>query len=196
MRLWFSGPRVLGGLVRPGISFNVNELKGKPSPSITRGEIICVLVKGDDIAMVTMRRVPPYVERTWNDEPPWMESIAFAFTNPGAADRVYDGAKIRLASHLSPEGAITGMSVGQVVAAIRSQASALGYEPTVARVVDENQKPADTKSTKEHIGIGLGGVVGLVFSLWCLGIVGGGWLVLALFTFGIMALYISVTTRR
>jgi hypothetical protein len=101
-----------------------------------------------------------------------------------------------LASHLSPEGAITGMSVGQVVAAIRSQASALGYEPTVARVVDENQKPADTKSTKEHIGIGLGGVVGLVFSLWCLGIVGGGWLVLALFTFGIMALYISVTTRR
>jgi hypothetical protein len=25
-RIWFSGPRILGGLVRPGISFNMKEL--------------------------------------------------------------------------------------------------------------------------------------------------------------------------
>jgi hypothetical protein len=30
MRIWFSGPRILGGLVRPGISFALSEL-AKPS---------------------------------------------------------------------------------------------------------------------------------------------------------------------
>ena len=34
MRLWFSGPRILGGLLRPGISFNLNELRRKaPRPA-------------------------------------------------------------------------------------------------------------------------------------------------------------------
>ena len=28
---WFSGPRIFSGLIRPGISFSTNELKGKPS---------------------------------------------------------------------------------------------------------------------------------------------------------------------
>ena len=33
MRIWLSGPRILGGLARPGISFNLNELRRKaPRP--------------------------------------------------------------------------------------------------------------------------------------------------------------------
>lgn len=30
-RIWFSGPRILGGLVRPGISFATSELRKRPS---------------------------------------------------------------------------------------------------------------------------------------------------------------------
>jgi hypothetical protein len=30
-RIWFSSPRILGGLVRPGISFALSELSKKPS---------------------------------------------------------------------------------------------------------------------------------------------------------------------
>jgi hypothetical protein len=34
MRIWLSGPRILGGLLRPGISFNLNELRRKaPRPA-------------------------------------------------------------------------------------------------------------------------------------------------------------------
>jgi hypothetical protein len=33
VRIWFSGPRLFGGLVRPGISFALNELSKKPSRS-------------------------------------------------------------------------------------------------------------------------------------------------------------------
>jgi hypothetical protein len=33
MRIWLSGPRILGGLVRPGISFALSELSKKPSRS-------------------------------------------------------------------------------------------------------------------------------------------------------------------
>jgi hypothetical protein len=28
MRFWFSGPRILGGMVRPGVSFSDRELAG------------------------------------------------------------------------------------------------------------------------------------------------------------------------
>jgi hypothetical protein len=38
MRIWLSGPRILGGLVRPGISFNLNELRRKATPcAVARG---------------------------------------------------------------------------------------------------------------------------------------------------------------
>jgi hypothetical protein len=34
MRIWLPGPRILGGLIRPGISFNLNELRRKaPRPA-------------------------------------------------------------------------------------------------------------------------------------------------------------------
>ena len=34
MRIWLSAPRILGGLLRPGISFNLNELRRKaPRPA-------------------------------------------------------------------------------------------------------------------------------------------------------------------
>ena len=35
MRIWLSGPRILGGLLRPGISFNLNELRRK-APRLAR----------------------------------------------------------------------------------------------------------------------------------------------------------------
>jgi hypothetical protein len=75
------------------------------------------------------------------EETSWKPSIAFAFRDPGAADRAYDGAAIRLAGHLSPEGVLTGLSVGQVAAAIKAEARSLEYEPQLVRLRDENQEP-------------------------------------------------------
>ncbi len=37
-RFWFSGPRILGGLIRPGISFALSELSKKPSRARRRAE--------------------------------------------------------------------------------------------------------------------------------------------------------------
>ena len=52
-RIWFSGPRILGGLVRPGISFNVNELYAKPrgsrSPAYGRDEAL------EDVKAIVLR---------------------------------------------------------------------------------------------------------------------------------------------
>jgi hypothetical protein len=37
MRIWLSGPRILGGLLRPAVSFNLNELRRKaPRPARLR----------------------------------------------------------------------------------------------------------------------------------------------------------------
>ena len=47
-RLWLSGPRMLNGLVRPGISFNLNELKNN-APEST---FICVVQLGDKTKIV------------------------------------------------------------------------------------------------------------------------------------------------
>ncbi|HEX4595952.1 MAG TPA: hypothetical protein VH157_16820 [Bryobacteraceae bacterium] len=38
MRIWLSGPRLFGGLVRPGISFALSELRKKPSRAKRRAE--------------------------------------------------------------------------------------------------------------------------------------------------------------
>ncbi len=37
-RFWVSGPRLFGGLVRPGISFALSELRKKPSRATRGGE--------------------------------------------------------------------------------------------------------------------------------------------------------------
>ena len=58
MRFWLSGPRILGGLIRPGISFNENELRHKTPrlPNWRRHELRADLkaaaeVKGETITV-------------------------------------------------------------------------------------------------------------------------------------------------
>ncbi len=38
-RFWFSGPRILGGLIRPGISFALSELRAKPLRTKRGGDL-------------------------------------------------------------------------------------------------------------------------------------------------------------
>ena len=52
MRFWFSGPRILGGLVRPGVSISLQELRkamrptpaGKAAGSAKMGILLVALV--------------------------------------------------------------------------------------------------------------------------------------------------------
>jgi len=44
MRIWLSGPRILGGLIRPGISFSLSELT-KPSRRKRGGELHDTIAK-------------------------------------------------------------------------------------------------------------------------------------------------------
>jgi hypothetical protein len=39
-RIWFSGPRIVGGLIRPGISFALSELKRKPPRKRANGHCV------------------------------------------------------------------------------------------------------------------------------------------------------------
>ena len=60
MRIWLSGPRILGGLLRPGISFNLSELRRKaPRPTrlsaaerrkLRDGLIEAATARGDSMA--------------------------------------------------------------------------------------------------------------------------------------------------
>jgi hypothetical protein len=64
MRFWFSGPRILGGLVRPGASFNKSEPK---LPDWRRAEIIKMMqdegVVGADDKPITAREASLSIDK-------------------------------------------------------------------------------------------------------------------------------------
>lgn len=67
-RLWFSGPRVLGGLVRPGISFNVNELY---IPEQRRKPCVCTKQPRDKSHCIFVMRAPDGRCRLGLSDDPW-----------------------------------------------------------------------------------------------------------------------------
>lgn len=58
---------------------------------------------------------------------------AFAFSTVDAAVTAREGALVRLAKHIGQDGLIAGLSIGQVVAAIKSEVSALDLDAQFIR---------------------------------------------------------------
>jgi hypothetical protein len=81
-------------------------------------------------------------------EPGLTPVAAFAFSTAEAATEARDGALVRLAKHVRPDGLIGAQSIGQVVAAIRAEASALGLDARFIRVtVAPPEPPVDWAET-------------------------------------------------
>jgi hypothetical protein len=56
MRIWFSGPRILGGMIRPGISFSLSEItrltqRGRASLPVRREDVIVSRKEGPGLNM-------------------------------------------------------------------------------------------------------------------------------------------------
>src|SRR5215472_3252587 len=56
MRIWFSGPRILGGLIRPGISFSLSEItrltqRGRAGLPVRREDVIVSREEGPGLNM-------------------------------------------------------------------------------------------------------------------------------------------------
>lgn len=136
MRLWFSGPRVLGGLIRPGISLGKEDLRalGKKPPMAIAAETTLVLFRRADGAILLA--IKDKTENMTDVQPVG----AFVFASVPKSVSVREGAMVRLARHIEG-GLIVGQSVGQIVAAIKAEANALDIETSFVRVETEPEKP-------------------------------------------------------
>jgi hypothetical protein len=83
------------------------------------------------------------------NEPGLKPVAAFAFATAEAATEARDGALVRLVKHVAPDGLIAAQSVGQVVSAIRAEASALGLDARFIRV--EIEAPETNAHKPSHI---------------------------------------------
>jgi hypothetical protein len=132
-RYWLSGPRILGGLVRPGISFYAKDVAalGK-SGSRSAVALIFVATRGDGAIMMGRDRTAAAKEA---DQAAAVTTAAvFAFSSDEAADAVLAGAKIRLSrAAVDARGWLRGVSAGQVAAAIKAEAVGLSYDYAVIR---------------------------------------------------------------
>jgi hypothetical protein len=81
-RYWLSGPRILGGLVRPGISFYAKDLASKPK--VRDVALIFVLTRSDGAVMIGRDKT---AEADGIEASPEMTMpIVFAFRSIDAAD--------------------------------------------------------------------------------------------------------------
>jgi hypothetical protein len=131
MRYWLSFRGPFG--TRPGVSVSGRELAawGKKPPAVSANGMLGVFKRDTDGAIflgVTDRNGEN--EHLANVKP----VAVFAFSSADAAAEAREGALVRLATHVRSDGLIAGQSVGQVCAAIRSEANALGLDPQFARI--------------------------------------------------------------
>jgi hypothetical protein len=142
-RIWLSGPRILNGLVRPGISFYARDLKRQPPGPIASKSValLFVLTRADGAVMFGRDKTP---ETDGLQTSPDMKfAIIFAFRNPEAAEVVLAGAHKRLSkAAVDANGWLIGVSAGQVAAAIKSEARGLSHAFDIIHVRDgEEPKP-------------------------------------------------------
>jgi hypothetical protein len=97
MRYWLSGPRILNGLVRPGISFSGRELAvwGKKPAAISPAGTLGMMRRADGAIFLA---IP---DRNGDHErEPLTPVAAFCFTGATAAEMAREGALVRLATHM------------------------------------------------------------------------------------------------
>jgi hypothetical protein len=86
-------------------------------------------------------------------EPGLKPVAAFAFATAEAATEAKEGALVRLAKQVRPDGLITAQSAGQIVSAIRAEASALGLDARFIRVTVAADPPAREPWTLPDLAI-------------------------------------------
>jgi hypothetical protein len=145
-RFWLSGPRILGGLIRPGISFSSRELAawGKKAP---RGapEAMLGLFRRDADGAIPLA-IPD--RNASEDATGFTPVAAFQFGRVDAAGEARTGALVRLVKHAGQDGLLSSLSVGQAVAAIRAEAAALGLEAAFYRIAVDHAGPETPPALK------------------------------------------------
>jgi hypothetical protein len=94
------------------------------------------------------------------DTMPDMTPVAvFGFASVPASVEVREGARVRLAKHIGPDGLVTGLSVGQIVAAIKAEMAALDVEGKFVRIeIQEAPKPGTSTPLSNSTGMGRAGL--------------------------------------
>jgi hypothetical protein len=155
MRLWLSGPRLLGGLVRPGISLGKEDLRSaRKAPAMVAEATLGLFRRPDGTILMAIANMNGDA-----DTMPDMTPVAvFAFASVPASVEVREGARVRLAKHIDPDGLVAGLSVGQVVAAIKAEMAALDVEGKFVRIeIQEAPKPG-TSTPSNSTGLGRAGL--------------------------------------
>jgi hypothetical protein len=131
MRLWLSGPRLLGGLVRPGISLGKEDFRSaRKAPAMVAEATLGLFRRPDGAILMAIAHMNGDA-----DTMPDMTPVAvFASASVPASVEVREGARVRLAKHIGPDGLVAGLSVGQVVAAIKAEMEALDVEGKFVRI--------------------------------------------------------------
>jgi hypothetical protein len=126
-RYWLSGPRILKDWSGRELASTQRTLLGAaplPSPRARSSPSFSALMERSSSMLA----------------PPMNQTVQFAlvvwFDHPDASANVMTGANVRLRKHIDADGWVTGLSVGQVVAAVKSEANALGHKYTLARPAD------------------------------------------------------------
>ena len=139
MRLWLSGPRLLHGLVRPGISLGKEDFRpARKAPAMVAEATLGLFRRPDGAILMAIAHMNGDA-----DTMPDMTPVAvFGFASVPASVEVREGARVRLTKHIGPDGLVAGLSVGQVVAAIKAEMAALDVEGKFVRIeIQEAPKP-------------------------------------------------------
>jgi hypothetical protein len=160
MRIWFSGPRILSGLVRPGISLGKEDFRPARKASLIAVNAALALFRRKDgaILMALVDKSGSSIQNGDADAMPDMTPTpvaAFSFPSVPAAVEVREGARVRLAKHIGPDGLVAGLSVGQVVAAIKAEMAALDVEGKFVRIeIEAAPEPGTKTASGEAMGPG------------------------------------------
>jgi hypothetical protein len=155
MRLWLSGPRLFNGLVRPGMSLGKEDFRSaRKAPAMVAEATLGLFRRPDGTILMAIANMNGDAD-TMPDMTP---VAAFAFASVPASVEVRKGARVRLAKHIGPDGLVAGLSVGQVVAAIKAEMAALDVEGKFVRIeIQEAPKPG-TSTPSNSTGLGRAGL--------------------------------------
>jgi hypothetical protein len=155
MRLWLSGPRLLHGLVRPGISLGKEAFRpARKAPAMVAEATLGLFRRPDGAILMAIAHMNGDA-----DTMPDMTPVAvFAFASVPASVEVREGARVRLAKHIGPDGLVAGLSVGQVVAAIKAEMAALDVEGKFVRIEIQEAPEPGTSTPPNSTGLGRAGL--------------------------------------
>jgi len=155
MRLWLSGPRLLGGLVRPSISLGKEDLRSaRKAPAMVAEATLGLFRRPDGAILMAIAHMNGDADTMLDMTP----VAVFAFASVPASVEVREGARVRLAKHIGPDGLVAGLSVGQVVAAIKAEMAALDVEGKFVRIEIETAPEPGTSTPSNSTGLGRAGL--------------------------------------